>query len=93
MEEQKDPECLRTMILSVLNLMCSCAQACMTLNPMDYSPPGYSDRKISRQDYWRGLPFPSAVDLPNTRMESIPLVSPALAGVFFTTTPLGKPCI
>ena len=40
-----------------------------------------------RQEYWSGLPFPSSGDLPNPGIE---LLSPALAGGFFTTVPLGK---
>ena len=41
-----------------------------------------------RQKYWSGLPFPSPEDLPDT---GVKLVSPALAGGFFTTEPPGKP--
>ena len=40
-----------------------------------------------RQEYWSGLPFPSSGDLPNPGIEPM---SPALAGVFFTTEPPGK---
>ena len=40
---------------------------------------------FSRQEYWRGLPFPSPGDLPNPRIEPTSLMSPALAGRFFTT--------
>ena len=32
---------------------------------MDCSPPGSSVRVFSRQEYWRGLPFPMPGDLPN----------------------------
>ena len=41
-----------------------------------------------RQEYWRGLSFPSPNDLPNPGIEP---ASSALAGEFFTTEPLGKP--
>src|SRR5574341_945454 len=44
-----------------------------------------------RQEYWNGLPFPSPGDLPDPRIEPTSLVSPALAGRFFTTEPLGSP--
>ena len=44
-----------------------------------------------RQEYWSGLPFPSPGDLPNPRIEPASLVSPALAGRFFTTVPPGLP--
>ena len=43
-----------------------------------------------RQEYWSGLPFPSPGDLPDPGIEQ---TSPALAGRFFTTEPLGKPCV
>ena len=39
----------------------------------------------SRQEYWSGLPFPPP-DLPSPGMEPVSLVSPALAGSFFTTS-------
>ena len=40
---------------------------------------------FSRQEYWSGLPFPSPGNLPNPGIEHASLMSPALAGVFFTT--------
>ena len=46
---------------------------------------------FSRQEYWSGLPFPSAGDLPNPEMESVSLVPPALPDRFFITEPPGKP--
>ena len=45
--------------------------------------------EFPRQEYWSGLPFPSPGDLPHPGFE---LVSPALAGGFFTTQSPGKPC-
>ena len=41
---------------------------------------------FSRQEYWNGLPCPSPGDLPNPGIESMSLLSPALAGRFFTTS-------
>ena len=41
---------------------------------------------FSRQEYWSGLPFPSPGDLPDPGIEPISLMSPALAGEFFTAT-------
>ena len=41
---------------------------------------------FSRQEYWSGLPCPSLGDLPNPGMEPASLMSPALAGGFFTTS-------
>ena len=40
---------------------------------------------FSRQKYWSGLPCPSPMDLPNPGIEPMSLMSPALAGGFFTT--------
>ena len=45
---------------------------------------------FSRQEYWRGLPFPTSGDLPEPGIEPRSLVSPELAG-FFTTAPPEKP--
>ena len=45
---------------------------------------------FSRQEYWRGLPFPSPGDLPNLGIEP---TSPALAGKFFTIEAPGKPTL
>ena len=41
---------------------------------------------FSRQEYWNGLPCPSPGYLPNPGIESTSLMSPALAGRFFTTS-------
>ena len=41
-----------------------------------------------KQEYWNDLPFPNPGDLPNPGIKP---TSPALAGRFFTTEPLGKP--
>ena len=40
------------------------------------------------QEHWSGVPFSPPGDLPDPGIE---LESPALAGVFFTTEPPGKP--
>ena len=73
--------------------MCVCAQSCLILcDPQDCSPPGSSlFTGFSRQESWSGLPFPPPGHLPSSGTEHSSLVSPALAGRFFTTTPAGKP--
>ena len=48
---------------------------------------------FSSQGYWSELSFPSLGDLPDPRIEPTSLMSPALAGSFFTTEPLGKPLL
>ena len=45
-----------------------------------------------RQDSWSGLSFPPlGRDLPDLETEPVSPESPALAAVFFTTEPPGKP--
>ena len=41
--------------------------------------------RFFRQEYWSGLPCPPKGDLPEPGIELVSLVSPALAGGFFTT--------
>ena len=41
---------------------------------------------FSRQEYWSGLPFPPPGDLPDPGIKPMTLMSPALAGGFFTTS-------
>ena len=47
--------------------------------------------EFSRQEYWRGLPFPTPGDLPDPGSEAMSPMSHALTGGFFTTVSLGKP--
>ena len=68
-------------------------QSCLTLcNPMDCSLPGsFFSMEFSRQEYWNRLSFPTLGDLPDPGTEPMSLISPALADIFFTTAPSGKP--
>ena len=52
---------------------------------MDYSQAPLS-MGFSRQEYWSELPFPSPEDLPDPGIKPTSLISPALAGGFFTTS-------
>ena len=47
--------------------------------------------EFSRQEYWSGLLFPPLGNLPNQGIEPVSLVSPALAGRFFTSSATYKP--
>ena len=49
--------------------------------------------EFSRQEYWSGLPCPPPEDLPNTGIEPISPVSPALQVDSLPTGPPGKPAI
>ena len=47
--------------------------------------------EFPRQEYWRGLPFPSPRDLPDPGIQPESPTFPVLAGRFFNTEPPGKP--
>ena len=71
------------MCVSVLSCF-SCVQLLGTLwTVADQAPLSMG---CSKQEYWNGVPCPSPRDLPNPRIESQSLTSPALAGGFFGTT-------
>ena len=66
-------------------------QLCLTLrNPITVACQASLSMGFSRQECWSRLPFPSPGALRNP---GIKLVSPALAGRFFTTVQPGKPCV
>ena len=62
-------------------------QLCPTLcNPMVCSPPGPSVHRILQARIMESVAMPSSRDLLDPGMEPISLMSPALAGRFFTTS-------
>ena len=69
------------------------AQSCPTLfsTPRTVTRQAPLSMGFFRQEYWSGLPFPPPGDLSDAAIEAVSLVSPALAGGFFTTVPPGKP--
>ena len=61
-------------------------------NPMDCKLQAALSMGLSRQEHWGGLPCPPPGDLPDPGTEPVSLMSPALAGGFFTTrTTMGQP--
>ena len=44
--------------------------------------------EFSREEYWQRVSFPAPGDFPDPGILPTSLASPALAGSFFTTTPL-----
>ena len=58
-----------------ISCMCVCTvQLCPALyKPMDCSLSGSSSMEFSRQEYWRGLPFPSPGNLPHSGTETVSL--------------------
>ena len=68
------------------------AQSCPTFcDPMDCSLPGFSAHGIlqARILEWVAISFSGDLDDPEVELTS--LLSPALAGRFFTSEPPGKP--
>ena len=65
-------------------------QLCLTL--CDCQAP--LSARFSRQEYWSELPWPPPGDIPDPGIEPASLMSPALAGRFFTTgaTQEGSTC-
>ena len=66
--------------------VCSLAQLCLPLaTPWTVAHQASPSMGFSRLEYWSGVPLPSPGDLPDPGIEPAYLVSPALAGRFFTT--------
>ena len=76
--------CVCILSLSVISNYC---------NPWTVACQAPLSMGFSRQEHWSGLPLPTSGDLPNSGVEPRSPVSPALAGRFFITEPLGKPHI
>ena len=66
----------------------SCVQLFETLWTKAHEAPLFTG--FSRQKYWNGLPCPPPGDLPDPGTETRSLMSPALAGGFFTTSATGE---
>ena len=69
--------------------MCVCVLSCVPLFGTPWSVIHQSplSMEFSRQECWRGSPFPSPRDLPDPGIKPM---SPALADGFFTTEPPRK---
>ena len=59
--------------------------------PYELSRPGSSVHGILQEEYWSGLPCPPPGDLPDLGIEPMSLMSPTLAGGFFTPSATSKP--
>ena len=81
----------RKLAKDVLCVLCQPLQSWPTLgDSKDYRPPGSSVRGDSpgkNTVVVTGLPFPAPGVLPNPGIEPVSLMSPALVGEFFTTSP------
>ena len=64
---------------------CVCAQSCLTIcDLMAATHQAPLSMEFSRQEHWNGLPCPPPGDCPDPGIKPKSLVSPALAGGFFT---------
>ena len=66
--------------MCVSSVMCDCA------TPWTIARQSPLSMGFSRQEYWSGLPRPPPGDLPDPGVELTSLMSPALAGSFFSAT-------
>ena len=71
--------------------MLNCVQLFVTLWTVVHQAP--LPMGFFRQEYWSGLPFSTPGDVPDPGIKPASSVSPALAGVFFTTELHGKPSL
>ena len=62
----------------------SCVQLFVTLWTVTHQAP--LSMGFSRQEYWSELPFPPLGDLPDPAIHILSVLSPSLAGQFFTTS-------
>ena len=72
-------------------LVYSCVLSCVTHVPLfaalwTVARQAPLSMGFPRQEYWSGLPCPSSGYLPNLGFEAVSLMSPMLAGGFFTTS-------
>ena len=69
-----------------------CALSCVQLFAISWTVAHQAPLSMGfpRQEHWSGLPGPPPGDLPDPGLEPSSLVSPALAGGFFTAASAGK---
>ena len=76
----------------IVGHQCVCVLSCVQLfaTPWTVTCQATLSMSFYRQRYWSGVPFSIPGDLPDPGIEFTALVSPALAGRFFTAVPSGK---
>ena len=80
----------RSLFTKKIIFHCACVLSCLShiwlcVTPMDCSPPGSSVHGILQKRILEWVSMPSFRDLPSPGIEPASLMSPALAGRFFTT--------
>ena len=64
-----------TALSTHIPLMCAVAQSFLTLYDPSVAHQAPLSMGFYRQEYWRGLPFPSPRDLPDARIEPVSYIS------------------
>ena len=70
--------------------VCVCSVVSNSTTPQTIACRAPVSMKLSMQENWSGLPFPTPGEVANPGIEPKSLGSSALAGRFFTTAPPGK---
>ena len=74
--------------------MCSVSHVQLSATPLVALHQAPLSVEFSRQEHWRGMPFPSSRDVPDPGIEPTSLASSVLAGKFSTdANSLGSPYI
>ena len=68
---------------------CSVVSDSLWANPWTVARQASLSMGFHRQEYWSRFPFLSPGDLSDPGIETVSLMSPALAGGFFTTSATG----
>ena len=66
--------------------VCVLSHVCLFAAPWAVAHQALLSTGFPRQEYWSGLPFHTPEDLLNSGIEPTSLMSPALAGRFFTSS-------
>ena len=86
----KNLHLLTKLVMFVLSHFSDCPALC---NPMDHSPPGSSVHGILQARILKCVAVPSSRgDLPDPGIELVSVMSPPLAGRFFTTSATWEAC-
>ena len=73
--------------------VCVLSQVWLFVTPWTIAHLAHLSMEFSRQEYWSGLPFPVPGNLLDPGIEPASVVTPALAGRFFTTASPGTSLI
>ena len=86
-KKRKEKKTLKLMVSKCMHVPAKSLQLCPSLcDPMDWAYLSPLSVGFSRQESWSELPGPPPGALPNPGIRPASLISPTLAGGFFTTS-------